>query len=130
MTTVAGKYRGRAYRSGSARIKVNILFDDETSVSGSGSTATSSAVYIGESSHFSVHIIENSGTLDAKVEYLLCSTESGTYLTPSGAADIVTNSTVTDIVGFSPELAPFMKIKVTGNAGNSSPSFDLLLMHQ
>ncbi len=60
---------------------------------------------------FSLHYI-TTGTGTTKFEYLVCSTVDGTYLdvgTDIGAA-LAAGS---DLLSFSPEVAPFMKIKAT-----------------
>lgn len=75
---------------------------------------------------FSVHsIMAGSGTL--KLEYLLSSTENGTYVEPAGASDIVAAqaSGTTGFYDFDPELAPFLKIKATENNVNPITSLDL-----
>jgi hypothetical protein len=75
---------------------------------------------------FSVYcIFAGDGT--AKVEYLLCATENGTYIEPSTASDIASGQLKTSgpggdgvvLVAFEPELAPFMKITETANSGNN-----------
>ena len=93
-----------------------------TSISANGSL-TSKAVdlrRIASNGLFSVYYaITGDGT--AKIEYLLCSTETGTYLEPSTASDIGSSLTKTsgpgsdgkNVIAFEPELAPFLKIKIT-----------------
>jgi len=93
-----------------------------TSIAASGSL-TSEVVdlrRIANNGLFSAYfIITGDGT--AKVEYLLCATENGTYIEPSTASDIASSQTKTSgpgsdgvvLVSFEPELAPFMKIKIT-----------------
>jgi len=69
------------------------------------------------------YLITGDGTV--KIEYLLCSTATGTFVEPSTAVDIASGLTKTsgtsgqDIITFNPELAPFMKLKVT-ETGTSS----------
>ena len=105
------------------------LFDGE-SLSASAS-ATSVAVdlrQIAQNYNFSVeYTITGSGT--AKIEYLLCSTKGGTYI--DAGADIgATLGAGSDILPFGsgdPELAPFMKIKITEDGGANSVSVTLYL---
>ena len=60
--------------------------------------------------------------------YTVCSTEDGTYFTPSGAADIATSTTTgTDGVSFEPELFPFMKIVATETGTNTASITGLYL---
>jgi len=80
---------------------------------------------------FSVYFkITGDGT--AKVEYLLSSEEYGPFIEPSSASDVTTGQTKTsgpgsdgiDLVVFQPEIAPFMKIKITetGTASAITPN--------
>lgn len=61
---------------------------------------------------FSIYLVSvGSGVI--KVEYLE-SHEGSTYLEPASADDIVTGFTATSgIYSFEPELAPYMRLKVT-----------------
>lgn len=87
---------------------------------------------IGQDGIFSVfYTITGSGTL--KIEYTVCQTDNGTFIEPSGAADIgsgLTSSSGTsgsDLVSFEPELTPFMKIKVTETGTAADGVIDLWL---
>ena len=61
---------------------------------------------------FSIYLL-TTGTGVIKVEYLLSHDES-TYLEPADADDIVTGFTVgSGIYSFQPEIAPYMRLKVT-----------------
>ena len=77
------------------------------------------------------YYITGSGTL--KIEYSLCSIKGGTYIEPTSGADIasgLTSSSGTsgrDIVTFNPELAPFLKIKVTETGTAADAVIDLKL---
>jgi hypothetical protein len=63
------------------------------------------------------YLITGDGT--CKIEYFLCSTKGGTYVEPTTAQDIGSGLTKTsgtsgrDVITFTPEMAPFMKLKVT-----------------
>lgn len=83
---------------------------------------------------FSVYfVITGDGT--AKIEYLLCSTEEGTFIEPSTASDIATGQTKTSgpgsdgksLVAFEPELAPFLRIKITETGASSAITPNLWL---
>ena len=61
--------------------------------------------------------IIGAGQIDVK--YQLSPDDSATYVTPAAASDIASNFTVAsgtsgfDIIGFTPEVAPFLKIAIT-----------------
>ncbi len=105
-----------------------------TSIAASGSLA-SEAVDLrrcAPNGVFSVYfIITGDGT--AKIEYLLCPTENGAYIEPS--TDIASSQTKTsgpdangiNLVSFNPELAPFMKIKITETGASSAITPNLWL---
>ena len=77
------------------------------------------------------YLITGDGTV--KIEYLLCSTATGTFVEPSTAVDIASGLTKTsgtsgrDIITFNPELAPFMKIKVTETSNSRNAVVTLKL---
>lgn len=77
-----------------------------------------------------------SGTGTAKLEYTVCATNDGTFVEPSGAADIGSSLTASsgtsgvDLVSFEPELAPFMKIKATETGSSNAVVVDLWLFIQ
>ena len=86
---------------------------------------------------FSVYLImAGSGT--AKVEYLLCMTEEGTFLEPSTASDIASSQTATSgpgsdgktLISFEPELAPFMRIRITETGASQAITPSLWLSVQ
>lgn len=87
---------------------------DAVSISTSGDD-TSDAIdlnLIKPEGYFSLHVIMT-GLGTAKIEYLL-SNDGANYLTPASASDIVTAHTAgSDIFSFAPEMARYMKIKVT-----------------
>jgi hypothetical protein len=97
------------------------LFSAEA-ITASGS-ATSEAIDLRLHAPNGIFSIQYAVTGDgtAKFEYKLCSTENGDYIEPSTASDIASSIVKTsgpgsdgkDIVSFTPELAPFMKIVVT-----------------
>lgn len=61
---------------------------------------------------FSIYLVSTSPGV-IKVEYLL-SHDGSAYLEPASAVDIITDFTATaGIYSFEPELAPFMRLKVT-----------------
>lgn len=87
-----------------------------------GGSETSDAIDLRHSAPngmFSVYV-ELTGDGTCKLEYLL-SWDGTTYITPTGASDIVTAHTVgsgpgsdgKDSYSFQPKVAPFMKIKAT-----------------
>jgi len=90
------------------------IFDAEAlALSG---TATSGAIdlrEIAQDYNFSLeYIITGSGTIT--IEYLVCSTIDGTYI--DAGTNLLTAGTGASLVPFTagePELAPFMKIKIT-----------------
>lgn len=70
------------------------------------------------------------GTGTAKIEYLV-SNDGITYVTPSGASDIVTAQTVgSDFYSFNPEPCKFMKLKVTETGTANSVSLTLNFLVQ
>lgn len=85
-----------------------------------GASSTSEAIRIRHVSGFFSIYFELTGDGTATVEYLL-SHDGITYLTPVSATEIKTGFVKTsgngsdgkDIIPFEPELAPFMKIKIT-----------------
>ena len=109
------------------------LFNSETITK---NTAKSSVAVdlreVAQDGIFSIeYCITGSGT--AKIEYNLCSIKAGTYIEPTSGLDIasgLTSSSGTsgrDIVTFNPELAPFMKIKVTETGTAADVVVDLKL---
>lgn len=79
-------------------------------------TATSEAIVLGEIAqeyNFSLeYIITGSGTIT--ILYLVCSTIDGTYI--DAGTDLLTAGTGESLIPFTsgePELAPFMKIRIT-----------------
>lgn len=77
------------------------------------------------------YLITGDGTV--KIEYLLCSTEHGTYIEPSTATDIASGLTKTsgssgqDIISFNPEMAPWLKLKVTETGTSENAVVTLIL---
>lgn len=59
------------------------------------------------------YTISGAGTV--KLEYLVSPTKDGIYLEPTGASDIAAAATGSANVAFTPEVAPWMKIKATEN---------------
>lgn len=97
------------------------LFDAEViAASGNSSSPAIDLREIASNGYFSIHYtIAGSGT--AKIEYLGAPDDSETFLEPSGASDIgATLAAGSDLLSFSPELMPFMKIKVTEDGGANS----------
>jgi len=104
------------------------LFERE--VLAASGNADSVAVNVGKilsNYDFSVeYFVDGSGSI--KIEYLLCSTEDGTYI--NTGTDIGTTLTGHDILSFSsgePELAPFMKIRITEDGGANAVAVTLYL---
>lgn len=101
-------------------VRTMIVFNAETvAASGNSSSAAINLNDFKPNGYFSLQItLTGSGT--GKFEYEL-SNDGVNYLTPSSAADIITAHDVTtgpasdgkDLYSFSPELAKYMKIKVT-----------------
>lgn len=108
------------------------IFDGETVTA--GSTATSDAIDIsGAVGYFSIQVaVTGSGT--ASFEYLL-SLDGADFFEPSSASDIATGVTVTsgpgsdgkEIYSFSPELAKYLKIKITETGTSDSVTADVFL---
>ena len=68
---------------------------------------------IAQNGYFSIfYTITGSGTI--KLEYNLAAERGGTFVEPAAASDIGNTLAVgSGLKGFTPELAPFMKIKAT-----------------
>ena len=105
-------------------IRVTKVIDAQT-VAASG-TYTSATIYLSQifaNGHFSLHV-ELTGDGTGKFEYQLSNNNSN-FVTNTGADDIVTAHTKTsgpgsdgiDIYDISPDLAAYMKIKVTETGG-------------
>ena len=95
-----------------------------------GGTFTSQAVDLRSIAQDGIFSIEYTFTGSGVITwtYTVCSTEGGTYFTPSGAADIATSTTEgTDGVSFEPELFPFMKIVGTETDTNTASITGLYL---
>jgi len=72
--------------------------------------------------------LTTAGAGTAKLEYLLCDTIDGTYVTPSDASDIVTAHTAgTDRYKLEPKVAQFMKIKITETNVGAISAFSVVL---
>jgi hypothetical protein len=79
------------------------------------------------------YTVTGDGTV--KFEYNVCEKDDGTFIEPSGASDIASSITKTsgtsgvDVVSFEPEIAPFMKIKVTetGTSNAAVVTLDLFI---
>jgi len=97
------------------------IFDAEAL--GNSGTATSDAIdlrKIAQDYKFSLeYIITGSGTIT--IEFLLCSTIDGTYI--DAGTNLLTAGTGASLVAFTsgePDLAPFMKIKITETGTNTA----------
>ena len=97
------------------------VFDAEAL--GTSGTVTSEAQDLREIAQdykFSLeYIITGSGTVT--IEYLVCSTKDGTYI--DAGTDLLTAGTGASLISFTagePELAPFMKIKITETGTNTA----------
>ena len=109
------------------KITVLKLFTTKTiTASGNASSVALDLQQYAMSGFFSIqYLITGDGT--GKIEYNL-SNDGATYLEPSSASDIGSSLTKTtgpgsdgkDILPFSPELARYMKIKVTETGGANS----------
>lgn len=112
------------------------LFSTETVTKNTNESSVAvDLTQIAQDGIFSVlYTITGSGT--AKIEYTVCATKDGTFIEPSGASDIasgLTSSSGTsgvDLVSFEPELAPFMKIKLTETGTAADVVVDLWLFIQ
>ena len=90
------------------------IFDAEAlALSGTKTSGAIDLREIAQDYDFSIeYIITGSGTIT--IEYLLCSTLDGTYI--DAGTNLLTAGTGASLVAFTsgePELAPFMKIKIT-----------------
>jgi len=94
---------------------------DGVTITASGSDTSGPFDLKRRAGYFSLQI-EISGTGTAKIEYLL--SNNGTdYIEPATATDIATGVTAAndnEIYSFSPELARYLKIKVTETGGANS----------
>ena len=105
------------------------LFDAEAlALSGTADSVVIDLRYIAANYNFSIEYT-TTGTGTTKIEYLLCSTRGGTYI--DAGTDI--GSTLAaghDILSFTsgePELAPFMKIRITEDGGANAVAVTLYL---
>ena len=96
-------------------------------VVGASLTVRSAAIALGNEmveGFFDLQITATTGTGTARIQYEL-SNDGTNYVTPTGAADIVTAHTVTsgpgsdgkDIYSFTPEVAQFMRLLITETGG-------------
>ena len=109
----------------------NFLNANEIAASG---TWTSPAIPLtGCKGYFSLEVVAT-GSGTAKIEYLLSNydnKDSGTFLTPGTASDIVTAHTVgSDTYSFDPMLAKWMQIKVTETTATDSITLTMKLSVQ
>lgn len=121
---------------GVKNIRVVPVFNSET-IAASG-TATSPVIDLDSlrsEGNFSVKLtLTGSGT--CKLEYLLAETDTATFLLPASAVDIISSFTSSsgtsgvDIIPFSLELAPKMKIKATETGGANSITISVKLIVQ
>lgn len=70
--------------------------------------------------NFSLEVVPTGSAPNVKAEYMVASSKDGDFVTPSAASAIDSSITTQDICGFDPALAPFMKIKITGNGPNGA----------
>lgn len=87
---------------------------------GEGANSSSPAIDLREVAQNGIftlfYTLTGNGT--CKFEFLLGQTVAGTFVTPSESDEIATGLTVgSDLISFSPLLAPFIKIKVTETGG-------------
>jgi len=96
-------------------------------VVGASLTVRSAAIALGNEmveGFFDLQITATTGTGTARIQYEL-SNDGTNYVTPTGAADIVTAHTVTsgpgsdgkDMYSFTPEVAQFMRLLITETGG-------------
>lgn len=98
-----------------------------------GDRGTSSAIdlrYAAQQGNFALHVAASPGTAGTagttEFSYLLSTALDGTYAAPSTATAIGTCGTANsnDVMGFEPEMMPFIKIVAaqtgSGSAGNDS----------
>jgi hypothetical protein len=85
---------------------------------------------IAQGGTFSLYHKHTGGTI--KIEYLTAQTSSATAIAPTASTAIVSSAatTVEDLVSFSPELTPFIQIKVTELNVANVTSIDLSLNTQ
>jgi len=108
--------------AGNAPIVTKNIFSAET-ITASG-TATSTATDLSNMAGFFTIQVAVSGSGTCKIEYLL-SNDGTNYLEPTSASDIATGVTATsgpgtdgkNIYSFSPEMAKYIKIKITETGG-------------
>lgn len=82
-----------------------------------------------ERGYFSLQLTV-AGTGTAKIEYE-CSNDGETFVTPTGAVDIVTAATAgTDLYSFSPKFAAFYRFKATETGGANSVTLTATLAVQ
>jgi len=107
-------------------LNTKLIFDSETITAGADSTT--SAIDLNKwrpEGYFSIQVVLT-GAGTAKIEYLL-SNDGTNYLEPSTGVDIVLAHTATsgpgadgdDIYVFEPEVARYLKIKITETGGAS-----------
>ncbi len=77
-----------------------------------------------QSGYFSLYwqAVSAGGGVDLLFQLKVSISQTGTFVIPDGAADIVTNMTteVARAISFQPIPTDWLKILVTGNAGNSA----------
>ena len=95
------------------------VIDAETIIA-SGSH-TSPAINVGKADGFFSVEYTTTGTGTTTIEYLVSSSKTGTFVTPSTASAIATAAAAgSDLISFSPVVAKYMKIKAT-EAGGANP---------
>ena len=116
---------------GNNDITVVDVFTNQT-ISGSGNE-TSEVIPLWAykpAGHFSLQVHSVGAGSVIKLEYEL-SNDGVTYVTPTGASDIVTaHAAGNAFYDFTPELAKFLKIKATETAGNDVTDLDVKLAIQ
>ena len=95
----------------------------------------SSAIYVGDGENFSLMVEEVSGTADVKVEYQVVNSNTNSFLlvvdtttnsfqtmwiTPATNYEIFANVTDDTVDVFEPIPTKYIRIVVTGNAGNGA----------
>jgi hypothetical protein len=65
------------------------------------------------------------GAGTVKLEYVLSPEKDGIYIEPTGASDIVAAATGSGRAAFTPEVAPWMKIRATENNVGAITALDV-----
>lgn len=102
----------------------DVIWDTEDLFDAATDTTLSSAIKIGMSQYFGVYYqaVSAGGSPKVTIEYMMCYTESGTYVIPDGAPAIVSELTgeTAHIESIQPPPMPWIKFRVRGHSGNGT----------